>query len=270
MTRSRPISSIRHVDAPSRNVWPGARLVDHLLVELADAAAVGQHDAEQAAVGDRAGVRDRELARALARADRAGDAVPDDARAQLAELLRRVAAVEHVEHVLEQRARQLGVGVRARDERVEVVDGDRLVVGRGRGDRDDLLGEHVERVARHDGRLDPALAHELARRRRTRAGRRGTSGRSGPCDVSPTLWPARPMRCSPRATDFGDSTCSTRSTAPMSMPSSSDDVATRHGSSPALSISSTTSALLARERAVVGAGDVARRASSAGRRSRAR
>ena len=27
------------------------------------------------------------------------------------------------------------------------------------GDRDDLLGEHVERVARHDGRLDRAFAH---------------------------------------------------------------------------------------------------------------
>ena len=38
-----------------------ARLVDHLLVELADAAAVGQRDREQAAVGDRAGVGDGEL-----------------------------------------------------------------------------------------------------------------------------------------------------------------------------------------------------------------
>ena len=47
ITRSRPISSIRHVDAPSRNVWPGARLVDHLLVELADAAPVGQDDANR-------------------------------------------------------------------------------------------------------------------------------------------------------------------------------------------------------------------------------
>ena len=28
-------------------------------------------------------------------------------------------------------------------------------------DGDDLLGQHVERVARHDGRLDAALAHEL-------------------------------------------------------------------------------------------------------------
>ena len=39
-----------------------AGLVDHLLVELADAAAVGQVDAVEAAVGDRAGVGDRELA----------------------------------------------------------------------------------------------------------------------------------------------------------------------------------------------------------------
>ena len=96
------------LDAPGRRAeqegLAGARLVDHLLVELADAAPVGQDDAEEAAIGDRARVRDDELARALARADRAGDAVPDDARAQLAELLRRVAAVEHVEHVLEQRA----------------------------------------------------------------------------------------------------------------------------------------------------------------------
>ena len=74
---------------------------------------------------------------------------------------RRVAAVEHVEHVLELRAAELGVGVGAGDQRVELVDRDRLVVGRGGGDRDDLLGEHVERVARDDGRLDLALAHAL-------------------------------------------------------------------------------------------------------------
>ena len=56
-TRSRVISSIRQLDAPSRNIWPGARLVDHLLVQLADAAApVDQVHAEEAAVGDRPGV----------------------------------------------------------------------------------------------------------------------------------------------------------------------------------------------------------------------
>ena len=65
-------------------------------------------------------------------------------------------------------------------------------------------------------------------------------GKIRPRLTSPTLCPARPIRCSPRATDFGDSTWITRSTAPMSIPSSSEEVATRHGSSPAFSSSSTT------------------------------
>ena len=55
--------------------------------------------------------------------------------------------------------------MRAGDERVQLVDGDRLRLGRGR-DRDDLLGKDVERVAGHDGRLDAALAHELDHDRR--------------------------------------------------------------------------------------------------------
>ena len=46
------------------------------------------------------------------------------------------------------------------------------------------------------------------------------------------------MRCSPRATDFGDSIWTTRSTAPMSMPSSSELVATRQRSLPDFSSSS--------------------------------
>jgi len=64
-------------------------------------------------------------------------------------------------------------------------------------------------------------------------------GKIRPTLTSSTPCPARPMRCSPRATDLGDSIWITRSTAPMSMPSSSELVATRHGSSPALSSSST-------------------------------
>ncbi len=65
-------------------------------------------------------------------------------------------------------------------------------------------------------------------------------GKIRPLETSPRPWPARPIRCRPRVTDFGDSTWITRSTAPMSMPSSRELVATRQGSSPDLSISSTT------------------------------
>src|SRR5207302_8233408 len=65
----------------------GARFVDHLLIELADAAAaVDDEDAEQAAIGDRACVRDCEPSRALAAADDARGAIPDDARPELGEL----------------------------------------------------------------------------------------------------------------------------------------------------------------------------------------
>ena len=63
------------LDPPGRGAeqehLAGARLVDHLLVELADAAAVGEVDREQPAVGDRAGVGDGQRAGALAGADRA-------------------------------------------------------------------------------------------------------------------------------------------------------------------------------------------------------
>ncbi len=64
-------------------------------------------------------------------------------------------------------------------------------------------------------------------------------GKIRPRLTSPTPCPARPIRCRPRATDLGDSICSTRSTAPMSIPSSSEEVATRQGSPPPFSSSST-------------------------------
>ena len=66
-------------------------------------------------------------------------------------------------------------------------------------------------------------------------------GKIRPLETSLSWWPARPMRCRPRETDFGDSTWITRSSAPMSIPSSSELVATRQGSLPDLSSSSTTS-----------------------------
>ena len=96
------------------------RLVDHLLVQLAHAPAVGQVHAVEAAVGDRAGVRHRQLPRALAGADGVLHAVPHDSRPQLGELLGGVAAVEHVEHLVEQLAAELGVGVGAAHQLVQL------------------------------------------------------------------------------------------------------------------------------------------------------
>ena len=63
-------------------------------------------------------------------------------------------------------------------------------------------------------------------------------GKITPLLGSPTWCPARPMRWRPRATEVGLSTWMTRSTAPMSMPSSRLLVATRAGRRPAFSSSS--------------------------------
>ena len=175
MTRSRVISWIRH-EWPRAGTSDRPGLVDHLLVELADPATIGQVDPVEPAVGDRAGIGDRELPGALAAANRSRRPVPDEARAKLGELLRRVAAVEHVEHVLELLARELRERLGRGHEPLDLVD-----PPLGVGDhRDEVLGEDVERVARDHRLLDLAGRASASRRRRTRAGRRGTSGRSGP------------------------------------------------------------------------------------------
>ena len=80
-------------------------------------------------------------------------------------------------------------------------------------------------------------------------------GKIRPRLTSPTEWPARPIRCSPRATDFGDSTWITRSTAPMSIPSSSERGRDQARQLAGLQHLLDDEPLLARERAVVGAGD---------------
>ena len=77
-------------------------------------------------------------------------------------------------------------------------------------------------------------------------------GKMRPFEGSSSRCPERPTRWSPAATDFGDSTWMTRSTAPMSIPSSRDEVATRHGIEPRFEQLLDLEPLLARERAVVG------------------
>ena len=80
-------------------------------------------------------------------------------------------------------------------------------------------------------------------------------GKITPRLTAPTWCPARPTRCSPDATDGGDSTCTTRSTAPMSMPSSRLEVATTAGSRPAFRSSSTSARCSRDDRPVVRPGD---------------
>ena len=63
-------------------------------------------------------------------------------------------------------------------------------------------------------------------------------GRRTPVETAPTWCPARPTRWSPEATDGGASTWITRSTAPMSIPSSRLDVATTARSRPVFRSSS--------------------------------
>ena len=132
-----------------------ARLVDHLLVELADPPAVRQVDAVEAAVGDRPGVGDDQLARAFAAVDRALQAVPDDPRAQLGEAVGGIAAVEHVEHVLQLLAGEVVEGLGRDDDLLHVVDLPLVE----RRHRDQVLGEHVERVLRDLRLLDLPFAH---------------------------------------------------------------------------------------------------------------
>ena len=125
-------------------------LVDHLFVELTDAVAVGEKDAEQPAVGDRAAVGDRDPTRAVARANTARGAVPHDAWTEARELIGRVPAGEEVEDGDERVVGQVGEGRGAADHGLERVDVP-LVDGAG---RDDLLGQDVEGVPQIPGLFD--------------------------------------------------------------------------------------------------------------------
>ncbi len=138
-----------------------ARLVHHLLVELADAAArpvaPGEEDPVQPAVGDGAAGGHREALRAGSPGQGACDPVPDHAGAQLGELLGGVAAREHVEDRLEHSPGEPREGRGAAHEPLEVVDAPLV----HRRHRHDLLGEDVERGGRHGQLLDGAGAHAL-------------------------------------------------------------------------------------------------------------
>ena len=158
-----------HDHAVARDVLdpPGARaeqddlaapgLVHALFVQLADPRAVGHEDPEQPPVGDRPARDDRQAPGSLACADHVRRSIPDDAWPQLREGVGRVAARQHVEHREEQVLGELGEAG-APPHRVEEVLDAPLI---DRGHRDQLLREHVERVARVPGGLDVRAQHPL-------------------------------------------------------------------------------------------------------------
>ena len=153
------------LDPPARGAeeerLPHARLVDHLLVQLPDPRlpllAARQEDAVEAAVRDGAAVHHRHAARALPRPQHARHPVPGDARPELGQRLRGIAAGEQIEDALEDGARQLGERRGAADHLEQRVD--RPVVERDH--RHDLLGEDVEGVAGVADRLHVPRLHGL-------------------------------------------------------------------------------------------------------------
>ena len=113
-----------------------------VLVESGDLVAVGlEDDGDDGGVGDGAAVRDGDGARAAACLQAAVDAVAEDVGAVAA--TRGLDAVrEQAEEFFEGLARQIAIGMRAGDEREEVV----LLPGLGGAGGDHLLHEDIERL----------------------------------------------------------------------------------------------------------------------------
>ena len=148
--------------AQRNNVADGG-LVDHLLVELAHAAppavlgALGQDDGEGAAVGDGAGGGDGGPLGAGPGGERAGVAVPCQARGEVGQVRGGEAAAEQLQDGVEGGPRQPGVGGGAADGGVPGV-GVKVLDARG---RDGLLGEDVQGIGHQHGALNGAGAHAL-------------------------------------------------------------------------------------------------------------
>ena len=140
---------------PEQDDLAAPGLVHAFLVQLTDARAVRHEDPEESPIRDRAARDDSEAPRALSCANQVGRSVPDDPRSELRERVGGIAAGQHVEHREEQILRELGEAGAAPHGIEEVLDAPLV----DRGHRDELLREHVERVAGVAGRLDVRAEH---------------------------------------------------------------------------------------------------------------
>ena len=138
----------------------GTALEDHFLVEFAHAGAARGADeehTEEATIRNGSAVDDGDAARAFAGGEFVGDAIPGDAGPQVDEIVRGIPAREHVEHAFENAVGQFGEGRGIGDDAEETFFIPWVHADHG----DDLLREHVERVARVADGLDAAFVHGL-------------------------------------------------------------------------------------------------------------
>ena len=223
-----------------------------VLVHGADVRVVGvEHDLVVAELRDRAARAQRREARAAPPAQRARSRW-SRCRYAARRPLRRVEAVASAS-----RARRRSPRARARDTATPRARARRARPRssrrRRRPPRSAARGCRAAPRAARSGRAGRRAPRAAAPR--TRPARRARSARAGPSGAGPSAWPERPIRCSAVAMLRGEPIWQTSSISPMSMPSSSDAVATSARSSPALSRASTLQPALARQAAVV-RGDV--------------
>ena len=135
-----------------------SHLVDHLLIQFADALAViEQVHGEEATVGDGAAAHNRQPLRAGTATDFSFQTIPDDAWAQLGEFIRGIAPAQHVERGFEGARAEVAEGISTMHQLGDLRDRPCLHSGH----RHDLLGKDIERVAGDPGGLDLAAEHPV-------------------------------------------------------------------------------------------------------------
>src|SRR4029453_2906393 len=110
---------------PERKGLANLALEHHFLVELADSdgpIGPGEEDTVESTIGNGAGVGDRHTLGPFPGGDRPVHPVPGDAWPKFRELVRRIAARQHVEHTFKHAYAQIGKWRRASDAREEVID----------------------------------------------------------------------------------------------------------------------------------------------------